>query len=55
MTHPKTADLLVAATATSKSGRAADLLKALLDVAVPTRAQPGCVRFALCRSRIRRW
>jgi quinol monooxygenase YgiN len=56
MTHPKTTDHLVAATAKPKSGREADLLKALLDVAAPTRAQPGRVRFALVGpSRVRQW
>jgi len=51
MTKAKKTDLVVVATAKAKSGREAELLKALLDVAGPTRAQPGCVSFALYRSK----
>jgi quinol monooxygenase YgiN len=51
MTKAKTTDLVVVATAMSKPGKEAELLKALLDVAGPTRAQPGCVSFALYRSK----
>ena len=50
MTKAKRTDLVVVATAKAKPGREAELLKALLDVAGPTRAQPGCVSFALYRS-----
>jgi quinol monooxygenase YgiN len=41
----------VVASAKSKPGSESPLLKALLDVAAPTRAQPGCVSFALYRSK----
>ena len=36
----KMTDLVVVAAAKSKPGKEAELLKALLDVAAPTRAQP---------------
>jgi quinol monooxygenase YgiN len=51
MTKARTTDLVVVATARSKPGKEAELLGALLDVATPTRAQPGCVSFALYRSK----
>ena len=51
MTKAKVTDLIVVATAKSKPGKEVELLKALLDVAAPTRAQPGCVNFALYRSK----
>jgi quinol monooxygenase YgiN len=51
MTKAKKSDLVVVATAKSKPGSEAALLKALLDVAAPTRAQLGCVSFALYRSK----
>jgi quinol monooxygenase YgiN len=47
---PSTSDLVVLATATAKPGKEADLEHALREAAVPTRAQPGCVQFALLRS-----
>jgi quinol monooxygenase YgiN len=43
-------DLVVLATAKAKPGKEADLEHALREAAVPTRAQPGCVQFALLRS-----
>jgi quinol monooxygenase YgiN len=51
MTKAKTTDLVVVATAKSRPGKEAALLKALTDVTAPTRAQPGCVNFALYRSK----
>lgn len=41
---------IVLATATAKTGAEKALLDALLEVAEPTRAQPGCVSFELLRA-----
>jgi steroid delta-isomerase-like uncharacterized protein len=46
-TAPSGTDLLVLATARAKPGRERELEQALLDVAEPTRAQPGCVSWSL--------
>jgi quinol monooxygenase YgiN len=45
-----TSDIVVIAAAKAKSGKEADLEQALREVAVPTRAQPGCVEFSLYRA-----
>jgi steroid delta-isomerase-like uncharacterized protein len=45
-----TAQLVVIATATAKPGSESKLEQALRDVAGPTRAQPGCLRWELFRS-----
>jgi quinol monooxygenase YgiN len=42
-------NILIIASATAKPGKEADLVSALREVAEPTRAQPGCVRFGLYR------
>ena len=40
-------NVLIVASATAKPGKEAELISALREVAGPTRAQPGCVRFGL--------
>ena len=40
-------DLIVIASAKALPGKEKELEQALLDVAAPTRAQPGCVSFGL--------
>jgi quinol monooxygenase YgiN len=47
---PKTAQIIVLATAKAKPGKEAELERSLRDVAGPTRAQPGCLQFELYRS-----
>ena len=47
---PKATDLIVIATAKAKSGKEADLERALREVAGPTREQPGWVCTILLRS-----
>jgi len=47
---PKPTDIVVLATARAIPGKEADLEQALRDVAAPTRAQHGSVRFDLYRS-----
>ena len=47
---PHNSDLIVIATAKAKSGSEADLERALLEAAGPTRRQPGCVSFSLLHS-----
>ena len=42
-------DVIVIAIANAKAGAEAELEAALREVAGPTRAQPGCVQFALYR------
>lgn len=49
MTNSKS-DLIVIASAKAKPGKEAELEQALLDVAGPTRAQPGCVSFSVYHS-----
>ena len=44
------ADVMVIATAKAKPGMEEALERALCEVAQPTRAQPGCVRFSLYRA-----
>jgi quinol monooxygenase YgiN len=44
-------DLIVIASAKAKPGKEADLERALLDVAEPTRRQRGCVQFAVHRAK----
>ncbi len=39
--------ILIIARATAKPGKEAELIAALREVAGPTRAQPGCIRFGL--------
>jgi quinol monooxygenase YgiN len=46
----KKSDLIVLASAKAKPGKEKELEQALLDVAKPTRAQPGSVAFSLHRS-----
>jgi quinol monooxygenase YgiN len=41
--------ILIIASATAKPGKEAELIAALREVAVPTRAQRGCIRFGLYR------
>ena len=41
--------ILIIASATAKPGKEAELIAALREVAAPTRAQPGCIRFGLYR------
>jgi quinol monooxygenase YgiN len=43
-------DVIVIATARSQPGKEKQLERALREVAHPTRAQPGCMRFSLYRS-----
>jgi quinol monooxygenase YgiN len=43
-------DIVVLAVAKAKPGKEAELESALREVAGPTRKQPGCVQFALCRA-----
>jgi len=43
-------DVIVIATAKAKPGKEKELVQALLEVAGPTRLQPGCVAFSLHRS-----
>jgi quinol monooxygenase YgiN len=43
--NKRTSDLIIIASAKAKPGKEAELRQALLDVAGPTRAQPGCVSF----------
>jgi len=43
-------DVIVIATAKAKPGKEKEMESALRAVALPTRAQPGCVRFNLSRS-----
>jgi len=43
-------DLIVIASAKAKPGKEAELKRALLDAASPTRKQPGCVSFSLYHS-----
>lgn len=45
-----TSDLLVIASAKAKPGKETELEQALLEVAGPTRAQPGCVSFSIYHS-----
>ena len=40
-------NILVIANATAKPGKEGELIAALREVAGPTRAQPGCIRFGL--------
>jgi len=40
-------NVLIIASAVAKPGREAELISALREVAAPTRAQPGCIRFGL--------
>jgi quinol monooxygenase YgiN len=47
----KKSDLVIIATAKAKPGREKELEKALRDVAIPTRSQPGSVAFSLYRSK----
>ncbi len=47
---PQKSDLIVIATARAKSGKEADLERALLEAAGPTRRQSGCVSFSLLHS-----
>jgi quinol monooxygenase YgiN len=47
---PSASDLIVIATAKAKPGKEAELEQALLEVAAPTRAQPGSVAFSLYRA-----
>jgi quinol monooxygenase YgiN len=42
--------ILIIASVTAKPGQEAELVAALRDVAGPTRAQPGCIRFGLYQS-----
>jgi len=51
MAKAKRSDLIVVASAKAKPGKETELMKALTDVAAPTRAQPGCVSFVLFRSK----
>lgn len=44
---PTDLNVLIIASATAKPGKEAELGAALREVAGPTRAQPGCVRFGL--------
>jgi quinol monooxygenase YgiN len=46
----KTNEVVVLATTKAKPGKEADLERALRDVAAPTRAQRGCLKFELYRS-----
>lgn len=46
----KKTDLIIIATAKAQLGKEKELEKALLNVAKPTREQPGCVSFSLYRS-----
>jgi quinol monooxygenase YgiN len=50
MTASKTTEIAVLATAKAKPGKEADLERALREAAVPTRAQRGCLQFALYQS-----
>ena len=43
-------DLIVIASAKAREGKEADLERALLEAAGPTRRQPGCVSFSLLHS-----
>jgi quinol monooxygenase YgiN len=43
-------DLIVIASAKARPGKEAELKRALLDAAGPTRQQPGCVSFSLYHS-----
>jgi len=47
----KKSDLIVIASAKAKPGKEKELEKALLDVAKPTRSQPGSLAFSLYRSK----
>jgi quinol monooxygenase YgiN len=40
-------NILIIASVTAKPGKATELISALREVAEPTRAQPGCIRFGL--------
>ncbi len=44
---PSGSNILIIASATAKPGKEAELIDALREVAGPTRAQPGCIRFGL--------
>jgi quinol monooxygenase YgiN len=44
---PSDPNTLIIASATAKPGKEAELISALREVAEPTRAQPGCIRFGL--------
>ncbi len=46
----KTSEIVVLATAKAKSGKEADLERALREVMAATRAQRGCLQFELYRS-----
>ena len=48
---PNSSDLIVIARAKAKPGKENALQQALIDVAKPTRAQPGSVAFSLFRSK----
>ena len=40
-------NILIIASVTAKPGKEAELISALREIAEPTRAQPGCIRFGL--------
>lgn len=50
-TQAQKTDIIIIATATAKPGMEAKMEQALMDVADPTREQPGCVEFRLFRSK----
>ena len=47
---PKTAQIIVLATAKARPAKEVELERALRDVAAPTRAQRGCLQFEFYRS-----